>query len=172
MALFYDPGQFMPHSEDGFTGASWFRTWPDGPHHLHDVEPGGTVYLVRSGDDQRIMWETRVTHMVAVPYEALDGFADEVNRRWGITLLSIDMQPGGFCIGWKAEPVAYLNRAPRQLPDYLERSLEPGESLDLNGWQFGSGLSAAFRYRWGLPERDPSDQHFCTGRAPIGWFSL
>ena len=172
MALFYDSGRFMPSFDEDFEHTSWFRTWPNGPHHLHDVEPGGTVYLVRSGDEQRIMWETRVTRMVAVPYEALEGFADEAQRRWGIDLISVDMQPGGFCIGWMAEPVAYLNRAPRALPDPLQHSLEPGESLALNGWQFGSDLSAAFRSRWGLPDNDPSDQHFCTGRSLIGWFGL
>lgn len=172
MALFYDPSRFMPSFDEDFEHMSWFRTWPNGPHHLHDVEPGGTVYLVRAGTEQRIVWETRVTRMVAVPYEALDGFADEVNRRWGITLLSIDMQPGGFCIGWMAEPVAYLDRGPRELPDYMTRTLAPGESLDLDGWQFGSDLSSAFRYRWGLAGDDPSDDHLCTGRSPIGWFAL
>jgi hypothetical protein len=170
MALLYDPGRFMPTTEADFTGTSWFRTWPDGPYHLHDVEPGGTVYLVRADSEQRIVWETRVTRMVAVPYEALDGFADEVHRRWDISLESIDMQPGGFCIGWMAEPVARLDRTARELPDYMQRSLAPGETLDLDGWQFGGELTAAFRYRWGLPAHDPSDEHFCTGRAPIGWF--
>ena len=69
------------------------------------------------------MWETRVTRMVAVPYEALGGLADEANRRWGIDLISVDMQPGGFCIGWMAEPVAFLDRGPRPLPESMEENL-------------------------------------------------
>jgi hypothetical protein len=169
MALLMDPGTFMPKHEDDFAETSWFQTWDTGPFHLHDAEPGGTVYLV-DVQAQRIVWKTEVVRMVAVPYEALDGFAAEVQRRWGIHLISVDMNPGGFCIGWMAKPIERLNRGPRTLTERLHRTVQPDENLDLTRWQFGEQLSPAFRYRWGLPEVDPSDQHLCTGRAPLGWF--
>jgi len=169
MALLYDPGIFMPYSEADFHSTSWFRTWLDGPWHLHDTEPGGIVYLVNVAT-QRILWKTQVTRMVAVPYEGLEGLADEAEKRWGVELMSINMSPGGFTIGWMAQPLEWLDRGPRPLPDHLARTVDANESLDLDGWQFGTQLSPAFRYRWGLPEHDPSDEHFCTGKAPVGWF--
>ena len=61
----------MPKSTTDFDNASWMLTWGDGPWHLHDVELGGTVYLVRAGSTQRIVWETRVTLAFGVPYEAV-----------------------------------------------------------------------------------------------------
>lgn len=170
MALFYDPGIFMPRTEQAFRGTSWFRSWPGGPYHLHDVEPGGIVYLVDVAA-QRIMWRTEVTHMVAVPYEGIGDLSREAKRRWGIDLHSIDMNPGGFAIGWMAKPLVRLNREPRPLPEHLARTVRADESLDLDGWQFGSDLSPAFRYRWSLPDHDASDEHYCTGRSPVGWFA-
>ena len=110
--------------------------------------------------------------MVAVPYEGLGDLTLEVPRRWGVALESIDMNPGGFCIGWMAEPVEYLNAGPLPLPERLASQVTFDSVIDLTGWQFGTDLSPAFRARWGLAEHDLSDEHLCTGRAPLGWFSL
>ena len=57
MSYLYDPGRFMPASVGQFDGASWLISWSDGPWHLHDVMPGGTVYLV-DVQAQRIVWPT------------------------------------------------------------------------------------------------------------------
>ena len=51
MALLYDPGRYMPETAADFDGSSWMLTWDDGPWHVHDVEVGGTVYLVPSRSD-------------------------------------------------------------------------------------------------------------------------
>ena len=82
MALLYDPGHLMPADPSDFAAMSWLISWPDGPWHLHDVEVGGTVLLVDSGPAQRIVWETRVTHSFAVPYESVNDLAVEILRRW------------------------------------------------------------------------------------------
>lgn len=165
MALLYDPGTFMPKSTTDFEESSWMLTWRDGPWHLHDVEPGGTVYLVRAGATQRIVWETRVTHAFGVPYEAVDDLANEVFVRWGLIIQTPQMAPGGFCIGWRAEPVARLDRGPQPLPEDL--ITEDGDMLDLDGFQQSTHMSAAFHLRWGLP---PDPDVMCTGRPPMGWF--
>ena len=65
-----------------------------------------------------------------------------------------------------------LAAAPLPLPEHLANQVTFDSVIDLTGWQFDSDLSPAFRARWGLPEHDPSDEHLCTGRAPLGWFSL
>ena len=70
MALLYDPGIFMPATHDDFSATSWLMGWSDGVWCLHDLEPGGTVYLVDVAH-QQIVWHTRVTASFAVPYEAV-----------------------------------------------------------------------------------------------------
>ena len=70
MAFLYDPGDRMPELAADFESMSWLLSWGDGPWHLHDLEVGGTVLLVDVAA-QQIVWETRVTHMVAVPYESV-----------------------------------------------------------------------------------------------------
>jgi hypothetical protein len=165
MALLYDPGKFMPRSRADFDGMSWMLSWPDGPWHLHDVEPGGTVLLVDSGPAQRIVWETRVTYTFGLPYEAVDDLAAEVYKRWGVVIETPDMAPGGFCIGGQAEPIARPDRGPRDLPERLKPAV--GEELDLVPWFAQSAhMSAAFRYRWGIPTEP---EVMCSGRVPIGW---
>ena len=165
MALLYDPGSFMPSSAADFDETSWMLTWTDGPWHLHDIEPGGTVYLVRAGATQRIIWETRVTHSFAVPYEAVGDLATEVFIRWGLIIQTPNMTPGGFCIGWRAEPITRLDRGPRRLPEHLVPDAD--ETLDLDGFQQSAHMPSAFHHRWGLP---PDPDVMCTGRPPMGWF--
>ena len=140
-------------------------TWTDGPWHLHDMEIGGTVYLVDAGASQRIVWQTRVTHWFAVPYEGIGDLAMEVFTRWGLFIETPEMSPGGFCIGWRAEPVVRLNRGPQPLPDHI--AVGESEILDLDGFQQSEHMSKAFHQRWGLP---PTVESYCTGRSPIGWF--
>lgn len=158
MALLYDPGTFMPTSFDAFEQASWMITWTDGPWHLHDLEIGGTVFLVRAGAEQCIEWETRVTQSFAVPYEGIDDLAAEVFHRWGLVIETPDMSPGGFCIGWRAEPVARPHRYALPLPE----GTVPGDDdvLDLDGFQQSAYMSDAFHHRWDLP---PEGEVFCTG---------
>lgn len=165
MALLYDPGTFMPESTTDFDQSSWMLTWRDGPWHLHDIELGSTVYLVRAGSTQRVVWETRVTQAFGVPYEAIGDLANEVFLRWGLVIETPQMAQGGFCIGWRAEPIARLDRGPQPLPEHFV--VNPDEALDLDGFQQSAHMSAAFRRQWGLPE-DPDV--FCTGRPPMGWF--
>lgn len=170
MPLLYDPGIFMPTREDDFPETSWMVTWPDGPWHLHDTDPGGTVYLVRAADVQRIVWETRVVRSFAVPYESVDSLAAEVMCRWGLAIQTDDMSPNGFCIGWQAEPVARLDRGPLPMTDPASASADLEGvviSTDLDGFQFGLELTATFRTRWQLPD---DDNILCGGREPIGWF--
>lgn len=159
MTLLFDATHFMPSTELGFEQTSWFRTWDDGPYHLHDAEPGSIVYLV-DVEQQRIVWKAEVTRMVAVPYEGLGDLMVEAKKRWGVDLQSIDMNPGGFTIGWMAMPIERLDRGP----------LSDDPALRLDGWQFGAEVTPEFRRNWGLPEHDESVPHFCTGKAPIGWF--
>ena len=132
MALLYDPGTYMPESAADFAASSWMLTWHDGPWHLHDVEVGGTVYLVRAGSTQPIVWQ---------------------------------MAPDGFCIGWRAEPVARFDRGPQPLAEHM--TPEEGDVLDLDGFQRSPHMSTAFHHRWGLP---PDPDVVCTGRPPMGWF--
>lgn len=164
MALLYDPGKYMPTEEDDFRWTSWMITWPDGPWHLHDLEIGGTVYLV-SEEAQRIVWETRVTQTFAVPYEAVNGLAAEVLIRWGLTIETPDMSPGGFCMGWRAEPIGRLDRRPAAIPDHL--IAVDDETLGLDLFQQSAHMSDAFRRRWGLAQEP---EVFCDGRPAIGWF--
>ena len=167
MALLYDPGSFMPRRPGDFLEMSWMITWPTGPWHLHDVMPGGTVYLVRAGDDQRIVWETTVTRSFAVPYEAIDDLATEVWLRWGLSIDTSAMNSGGFCIGWQAKPIARLDRGPLDVCEAA--SAAEAEALDLDGCQSTEWETPVFRRRWGLPIEDET---LCTGRAPIGWFGM
>lgn len=95
MALLYDPGTFMPESTTDFDQSSWMLTWRDGPWHLHDIELGSTVYLVRAGSTQRIVWETRVTQAFGVPYEAIGDLANEVFLRWGLVIETPQMARAG-----------------------------------------------------------------------------
>ncbi len=39
MAPLYDPGHFVPDSEEAFDHSSWMLTWPDGPWHFRYIEP-------------------------------------------------------------------------------------------------------------------------------------
>ena len=169
MALLYDPGTFMPRHHDEFSWMSWMMTWPTGPWHLHDLMPGGTVYLVRAGSTQRIMWETTVVRSFAVPYEAVGSLAAEVWLRWGLTIDTRNMNAGGFCIGWQAEPVALLDRGPIESADSTTEvaSDRTSEVLDLDGFQQTDEMTPEFLRRWGLTHDDDA---FCTGRSPIGWF--
>ena len=164
MVLLYDPGRYMPESADDFSHTSWMLTWNDGPWHLHGVEPGGTVFLVRAGPAQEIVWETRVTQSFGVPYEAVNDLANEVLRRWGLVIETPKMNPGGYCIGWRAEPVARRDRGPLPLPESLVPA--EGDVLDLDGFQQAAHMSEAFCRRWGIPTEDDS---MCCGRPMMGW---
>lgn len=161
MALLYDPGHFMPRLEHEFSHASWMMGWPDGTWCLHDLEPGGTVYLVSTAS-QRIVWQTRVTQSFAVPYERVDDLRDEVLRRWGLRIDVGTLPTSGYCVGWRATPVARLDRT--LAPDPLGTT---SEDLSLDGFQFTIDESPQFRRRWDLPAEEP---HWCTGRPRLGWF--
>lgn len=161
MALLHAPGRYMPSTSSSFPFHSWLIGWDSGPYCMHDLEPGGTVYLV---DDERqtIVWETRVTSSFAVPYEALGGLVAEVQARWGLLIEPDSLPPGGFCVGWRAEPVAWLDRG--LAADPLDGAVE---DLRLDGFQFTQECSPLFRRCWGLPEEEP---HWCDGRPRLGWF--
>lgn len=161
MALLYDPGTRMPTHQSGFPAMSWLISWPDGPWHLHDLEVGGTVLLVDT-TAQRIVWESRVTHAFAVPYESVDDLAVEILRRWGLVVETPEMVPGGFSIGWRAECVARLDREGLDVP-----AVSSTDDLRLTGFDQSAHMSAAFNRRWAIgDDRDV----FCTGRPPLGWF--
>ena len=106
-----------------------------------------------------------MTHSFAVPYEGIGDLAIEVLRRWGLVIETPDMSPGGFCIGWQAEPVARLDRGP--VPPHEGRPIGDDDALDLDGFQQSTHMSDAFHERWGLP---PDEDVFCTGRPSLGWF--
>ena len=160
MALLYDPGSRMPAHPSDFPATSWLMSWADGPWHIHDLEVGGTVLLVDSGPAQRIIWETRVTHSFAVPYESVGDLAGEILRRWGLVVETPDMVPGGFSMGWRAECVARLDRGP------LDGG--PGsEELRLTGFQQTQHMSEDFNRCWGIGDQP---EVFCTGRPQLGWF--
>jgi len=164
MVLLYDPGKYMPESADDFSGTSWMITWATGPWHLHDVEPGGTVFLVRAGATQEVVWKTRVTHSFGVPYEAVHDLANEVLLRWGLAIETPKMSPGGYCIGWRAEPIVRLDRGPRPLPEHMVPADD--DMLDLDGFQQSDQMSAAFLHRWGVASEADV---MCSGRPIIGW---
>jgi len=155
----------MPVVPDDFQLMSWLISWPDGPWHLHDVEVGGTVLLVDSGPAQRIVWETRVTHSFAVPYESVNDLAAEIFRRWGLVVETPEMVPGGFSIGWRAEGVDRLDRSALETSPVLVTE-EPDE-VDLSGFQQSAHMSAAFNKRWGIVDER---EVFCSGRPRMGWF--
>lgn len=165
VALLYDPGAFMPESVDDFDQSSWMISWPDGPWHLHDVEPGGIVLLVDAGPAQCIVWETRVTNTFAIPYESPLDLAAEMLRRWGVQPDVSRMMPGGFSIGWKAECLGRLDRGPVLTRELLEPDTD--DALDLTGFQQSADMSAAFNRRWGI---EPEPEVLCSGRPSIGWF--
>lgn len=73
--------------------------------------------------------------------------------------------PGGFCVGWRAEPVARLDRGPQQ--PAAQVAPQEGDVLDLDGFQQSPHMSTAFHHRWGLP---PDHDVVCSTRPPIGWF--
>ncbi len=161
MALLHDPGIRMPAHESDFSETSWLISWPDGPWHVHDVEVGGTVLLV-DASAQRIVWETRVTHSFAVPYESVGDLAVEILVRWGLFVDTSEMVPGGFAIGWRAEPVARLDRGPIDGVMGVD-----GEDLSLTGFRQTEHMSDAFNRRWSITDEP---EVFCTGRPPMGWF--
>jgi hypothetical protein len=162
MALLYDPGAFMPKHESDFDGASWMMGWDDGAWCMHDIRPGGAVYLV-STEHQRIVWETEVVESFAVPYEAVDDLALEVFLRWGLAIDTGTLPPSGYCVGWRARPIERCSTT--LAPDLDDTS---GEDLSLNGFQFTTEASPQFLRRWSLPT--PAT-HWCTGRVEFGWFS-
>jgi hypothetical protein len=165
MALLYDPGTRTPDVPDDFQAMSWLISWPDGPWHLHDVEVGGTVLLVDSGPAQRIVWETRVTHSFAVPYESVNDLAVEIFGRWGLVVETPEMVPGGFSIGWRAECVERLDRS--ALGTLPAMGTDGSDELDLSGFQQSAHMSAAFNKRWGI---DDEREVFCSSRPRMGWF--
>jgi len=179
MALLYDPGIFMPRTISDFAGASWLVGWSDGVWCIHDVDPGGTVYLVDVAT-QRIVWHTEVLQSFAVPYEASAALAGEVARRWGLNVDVDDLPIGGYCVGWRAAPVARLDRslAPDNNETLRHPDCGPADATDdvddtgdtefrLDGFQFTADLSPRFLQRWGLA---PHEAHWCTGRPRLGWF--
>jgi hypothetical protein len=161
MALLYAPGDYMPTSTTSFRHHSWLMGWTDGPYCMHDLEPGGTVYLVDVAH-QTIVWETRVTQSFAVPFEALGGLVAEVRLRWGLEIEPGTLPPGGFCVGWRAEPVERVDRRP--MLDVVDAA---PEDLHLDGFQFSHECSPLFRRCWGLPD---AEAHWCDGRPRLGWF--
>lgn len=74
------------------------------------------------------------------------------------------MAPGGFYTRRRAEPVARLDRSPKPLAE--QPIAEHDDVLDLDGYQQGPHMSAAFQCRWGLP---PEHDVVRTGPSPIGW---
>lgn len=168
MALLYDPGIFMPATHAHFSATSWMMGWSDGVWCLHDLEPGGTVYLVDVAH-QQIVWHTRVTASFAVPYEAVGSLAHEVSRRWGLTVDTGDLPPSGYCVGWRAEPIARLDREPIQELDHETGiRLNNNARFRLDGFQFTTDLPEGFLRHWGI-EDDTSP--WCSGRPRLGWFA-
>jgi hypothetical protein len=153
----------MPDAPSDFPATSWLMSWADGPWHVHDLEVGGTVLLVDSGPAQRVIWETRVTHSFAVPYESADDLAVEIFRRWGLAVDVDEMVPGGFSIGWRAECVERLDRGPL----VSDPSGGEDERLRLTGFQQTEHMPVDFNRRWGIG--DEPEVH-CTGRPRLGWF--
>ena len=158
-------GDRMPELADEFESMSWLLSWADGPWHLHDLEVGGTVLLVDVAA-QQIVWETRVTHMVAVPYESVGDLAVEILRRWNLVLETPEMVPGGFCIGWRAESIARVNRGPIERPAQPHMGVVDDE-LELTGFQQSAHMSETFRQRWAIEQEA---EVFCAGRQAMGWF--
>ena len=165
MVLLYDADGRMPDAPDDFPAMSWLISWPDGPWHVHDVEVGGTVLLVDSRPAQRIVWETRVTHSFAVPYESVNDLAAEIFQRWGLVVETPEMVHGVFSIGWRAECVARLDRDPLEMP--ASSPTDEADELDLRGFQQSAHMSPAFNKRWGIGDEP---EVFCSGRPPMGWF--
>jgi hypothetical protein len=163
MALLYDPGTRMPVASSDFPTMSWLISWEDGPWHVHDLEVGGTVLLVDSGPAQRIIWETRVTHSFAVPYESVGDLAVEIFRRWGLIVETPEMVPGGFGVGWRAECVARLDREALDVAPIAG----DGEDFRLTGFQESEHMSDAFNATWAIGDQP---EVFCTGRPSLGWF--
>lgn len=169
MALLYDPGVFMPRHAGDFPSFSWVMAWPEGPVHVHDIRPGGTVLLVDS-TRQRIVWHTRVTRCHAVPYEASASLAIETERRWGLRPEVAELGDGGFAIGWQAEPVARLDLSPND----IESKGCVTDDLSLTGYQFLSEVGPFFRRRWGLDTLEglDDDDAWCSWCwRPAGWSS-
>ncbi len=109
-----------------------------------------------------MVWETRVSHSFAVPYESVDDLAVEIFRRWGLVVETPEMVPGGFAIGWRAECVARLDREPID-----GVSGNDGEDLGLTSFQQTEHMSDAFNKRWAIGDEP---EVFCTGRPRLGWF--
>jgi len=165
MALLYDPGVFMPKSAAADGEMSWLMSWSTGPWHIHDIELGGTVYLIDAGPAQRMMWRTKVTHCFSVPYESSLDLANEIARRWGVNADISEMLPSGFGVGWRAEFVERLDRGPRAMPDW--EPCEGDEDLDLKHFQLSEHMTESRRQCWSL---EPEPEVWCTGRPPLGWF--
>ena len=173
MALLYDPGIFMPAARTDFTSSSWLMGWSDGVWCLHDLEPDGTVYLVDT-KRQIIVWHTRVTASFAVPYEDVGALAGGGARRGGLGDDVGDLPRSGYCVGWRAEPLARLDRrlGPQRLAPLgtaaTDAGSDPHADLRLDGFQLTTALSSEFLRRWGL---DDDGAPWCTGRPRLGWFA-
>ena len=165
MAYLYDPGRFMPKSADEVAEMSWLVSWPNGPWHMHDIEIGGTVYLVDAGPAQRILWRTEVTHCFSVPYESSLDLRHAITRRWAVDPDVSEVVPSGFAIGWRAKFVEQLDRGPIDMPDW--EPSEGDDTLELTGRQQTEHMSRNFRRCWAL---GPEPEVWCTGRPPLGWF--
>jgi hypothetical protein len=165
VALLFDPGVFMPRSEDDFAACSWVVAWSSGPWHLHDVRPGGTVLLV-DASRQRIVWHTRVTRCYAVPYEGAESLAFETKRRWNLLPDVTELPPQGFAIGWQAEPVERLDRGPLD----IEAIEGVSDSLDLTEFRMLDETGPFFRRRWQLDDLVEEPDGWCAHCwRPTGW---
>lgn len=118
MGLVFIPSTAMPPSPEALRDAYWFAVWDRPIPVPHDLLPGGTVYLADplSGT---IVWETVVVDMVSVPYESSLMLRDHLSRRWHLEASEIrgDDPCPGYCIAWRAAPVARLDLA---LPEGLD----------------------------------------------------
>lgn len=164
MSLLYDPGYFMPNSADDIASMSWLVSWSTGPFHVHDIEIGGTVYLIDAGPAQRIVWRTEVTHSFGVPYESSLDLRSAIATRWAIDADIHELVPSGYAIGWRAKFVERLDRGPIDLPGW--EPSEGDDSLELTQFQQSEHATKNFRRCWAL---EPEPEVWCTGRPTLGW---
>ncbi|CAB4555136.1 unannotated protein [freshwater metagenome] len=110
--MVFTPSTTIPTTDEQVREEVSYMVWDAPWETFEHFAVGETIYLVDPATD-RIVWETRVTESVSVPFESADAFRDMIAGRWGKPIFAktgTDPLPG-WGVAWRAEPVRQLDLA-------------------------------------------------------------